>query len=62
MADYAIEGGRFLQACEALVTADFRISLCDRFPAPEVVAAGQQCEAMNLSAAVGAGADAAGGQ
>ena len=55
MADYAIEGGRFLQACAALVTADFRISWYDRFPAPEVVAAGQQCEAMQLSAAVGGG-------
>ncbi len=55
MADYAIEGGRFLRACEELVTADFRISWYDRFPAPEVVAAGQQCEAMQLSAAVGGG-------
>lgn len=49
MADYAIEGGRFLRACEELVTADFRISWYDRFPAPELVAAGQQCEAMQLS-------------
>jgi predicted SprT family Zn-dependent metalloprotease len=55
MADYAIEGGRLLLACEVLVTADFRISWYDRFPAPEVVAAGQQCEAMNLSTAVGGG-------
>lgn len=55
MADYAIEGGRFLQACAALVTADFRISWYDRFPAPELVAAGQQCQAMQLSAAVGGG-------
>jgi predicted SprT family Zn-dependent metalloprotease len=55
MADYAIKGGRFLKGCEALVTADFRISWYDRFPGPELVAAGQQCEAMQLSADVGGG-------
>ena len=33
MSDYPIPGGRFLAACDALVTADFTISWLDRFPA-----------------------------
>lgn len=32
MADYAIEGGRFLEAYESLMTDDYRISWMDRFP------------------------------
>lgn len=33
MSDYPIPGGRFLAACEELVTAEFTISWLDRFPA-----------------------------
>ncbi|PKO78250.1 MAG: sprT domain-containing protein [Betaproteobacteria bacterium HGW-Betaproteobacteria-15] len=55
MADYAIEGGDFLQACAELITHDFRLSWYDRFPGEALVAAGQQSEGMRLSAAVGGG-------
>lgn len=55
MADYAIEGGRFLQACEVLVTESFQISWYDRFPAEEHVQAGLATHAVHLSAAVGGG-------
>ena len=61
MADYAIEGGQFLKACAELITRDFRLSWYDRYPAPEVVAAGQQSEGMHLSAAVGGGSTPAQG-
>ncbi|MDQ1817210.1 SprT-like domain-containing protein [Massilia sp. CCM 9210] len=33
MADYPIEGGRFLEACRGLLTRDFQISWYDRFVA-----------------------------
>ncbi|MBJ2489189.1 hypothetical protein JF955_22500, partial [Salmonella enterica subsp. enterica serovar London] len=33
--DYAIEGGRFLEAYESLMTDDYRISWMDRFPSRE---------------------------
>lgn len=55
MADYAIKGGLFLQACAELITRDFRLSWYDRYPAEAQVAAGQQSEGMRLSAAVGGG-------
>lgn len=38
MADYPIEGGLFLAACEKLLAKDFRISWLDRFPARHVAA------------------------
>lgn len=41
MADYAIEGGRFLAACQELLTAKFKLSWYDRFPATDHVLAGQ---------------------
>lgn len=55
MADYALEGGRFLRACEALVTDAFRISWYDRFPAAEHVQVGVVTPAVKLSASVGGG-------
>lgn len=55
MADYAIEGGSFLQACSDLVTDAFKISWYDRFPATEHVQAGLATPAVNLSPAVGGG-------
>ena len=41
MADYAIESGPFLAACEALLTAGFQFNWYDRFPDIEHVATGQ---------------------
>ncbi|MFN3494021.1 MAG: SprT-like domain-containing protein [Hydrogenophaga sp.] len=55
MSDFAIEGGRFLLACQALITQDFRISWYDRFPGAELLEAGQRSQSMQLSAAVGGG-------
>jgi len=56
VADYAIEGGRFLQACETLVTDDFRISWLDRFPSPRQVLAASSLPSVDLPASVGGGA------
>lgn len=55
MADYAMQGGPFLQACEALLTQSFKISWYDRFPAVEHVQAGQMSMAMHLGPSVGGG-------
>lgn len=41
MADYAIEGGRFLDVCRELLTQDFKISWYDRFASSDFVRAGQ---------------------
>ncbi|THT98423.1 SprT family zinc-dependent metalloprotease [Lampropedia puyangensis] len=49
MGDYAVEGGRFLMACQALLTAQFKLSWYDRFPAEEHVAHGQASYASQLS-------------
>lgn len=38
MADYAVEGGLFMQATEALLSHDFGISWLDRFPAATLTA------------------------
>jgi hypothetical protein len=56
VADYAIEGGRFLQACETLVTEDFRISWLDRFPSPRQVLSASTLSSLDLPASVGGGA------
>lgn len=45
VADYALEGGRLLAACQELLTANFEISWYDRFPTVEHVLAGQGCMA-----------------
>jgi len=42
IADYPIEGGRFLKACQDLLTQQFRISWYDRFPSTAAVHLGQQ--------------------
>lgn len=55
MADYAIEGGRFLQACESLLSGRFTISWYDRFPADEHVAAGLSSMAAQAAIAFGTG-------
>jgi predicted SprT family Zn-dependent metalloprotease len=55
MADYAMQGGKFLQACEDLLTQSFQISWYDRFPALEHVQAGQMSMAMQLGPSVGGG-------
>lgn len=56
MADYAIEGGPFLQACAALLTTSFSISWFDRFPAIEHVRFGETSISAALPADVGGGA------
>ena len=55
MADYAIEGGSFLKACEELLTQAFRLSWCDRFPSIDLVRVGQSGLGMGLDASVGGG-------
>lgn len=55
VADFAIEGGLFLQACEELITDDFRISWLDRFPSPKQMLAVANLPSTVLSAAVGGG-------
>lgn len=55
MADYAVDGGRFLRACEQLLTANFRVSWYDRFPDVSQVITGQNCMATKLNANVGGG-------
>ena len=48
MADYAIEGGRFLQVCNDLLTGDFKISWYDRFTTSREIAAGQNSYGLTL--------------
>lgn len=50
MADYAIENGRFLQACDALLTQHFQLSWYDRFPSEEHVRLGAQSMATQIDA------------
>ncbi|MCR6481001.1 SprT-like domain-containing protein [Variovorax sp. ZS18.2.2] len=56
MADYAIEGGRFLKACADLVTRAFTLSWYDRYPAAEHVRFGLASHATTLAATFGGGA------
>lgn len=42
VADYPIEGGRFLDVCKMLITRDFKISWYDRFSSPATVKVAQQ--------------------
>lgn len=48
MADYAIEGGLFLQSCKELLTNEFRLSWYDRYPDSTIANAGQQSYALQL--------------
>ncbi len=48
MADYAIEGGRFLDVCRELLTQDFKISWYDRFASSDAVKAGQSSFGLSL--------------
>jgi len=48
MADYAIEGGMFLQACKDMLTNEFRLSWYDRYPDSSIASAGQQSYALQL--------------
>ncbi|WKL15733.1 SprT-like domain-containing protein [Comamonas testosteroni] len=48
MADYAVEGGRFLAACQDLLTAKFKFSWYDRFPSADHVLAGQASMANHI--------------
>ena len=56
MADYPIAGGRFLTACETLLTSDFSLSWYDRFPAEEHVLMGQNTVSAQLAGVTGASA------
>lgn len=56
MADYPIAGGRFLAACETLLTSDFSLSWYDRFPAEEHVQLGQNTVSAQLQGVAGAAA------
>jgi len=48
MADYPIDGGLFLDACNELFTQDFKISWYDRFVSPAVQHAGQNSVSLML--------------
>ncbi|WP_347990350.1 SprT-like domain-containing protein [Methylomonas sp. AM2-LC] len=48
IADYPIEGGQFIQACEELLTNDFKISWYDRFAPVKAIEGGQHCYGLNL--------------
>lgn len=48
MADYAIDDGRFLAACQELLTSSFRLSWYDRFPGIDHVLAGQSSMATQI--------------
>lgn len=48
VADYAIQGGRFLLACDQLLTSSFQLSWYDRFPSLEHVRAGEQSLAAQI--------------
>lgn len=48
MADYASAGGRFLGACEVLLTGSFKLSWYDRFPSEEHVRIGAQSQATRI--------------
>lgn len=53
VADYAIEGGRFLKAAEKLLTAAYRISWYDRFPPANAFADVDSLPSAQLSASMG---------
>jgi len=56
MADYPVAGGRFLAACESLLTSDFSLSWYDRFPADEHVQMGQHLVSAQLEGVIGSSA------
>jgi predicted SprT family Zn-dependent metalloprotease len=53
MADYAIEGGPFLEATKRLITQDFRISWYDRFGPSNLQAMTQNLVSAQVSSALG---------
>jgi predicted SprT family Zn-dependent metalloprotease len=59
VADYPIEGGRFLAACEELLTQDFKISWYDRFSTPAAIEIGQNSFSLTLDLPEGVTAIAA---
>ncbi len=54
VADYPIEGGRFLAVCAELLTQDFRISWYDRFAPPAALQAGQNSFGLTMDLPDGA--------
>lgn len=59
MADYPIEGGRFIEVCSQLLTQDFRISWYDRFAPASAVQAGQNSYGLTMDLPAGAASVAA---
>lgn len=55
VADYAIDGGAFLRACEVLITNDFKISWLDRFPSSKQMLAAANLPSTALDVSVGGG-------
>lgn len=53
IADYAVPGGRFLEAAKRLLTAEFKISWYDRFPPTGVCLAAGTLESSSLSVEMG---------
>ena len=58
VADYAMEGGAFLAACQELVTEQFTISWLDRFPSSKQVALAENLPSLDLPVEAGGGAPA----
>lgn len=55
MADYALEGGAFLRACEDLITQAFTISWLDRFPTIKQLAMAQHLHSQEVAQEAGGG-------
>lgn len=55
VADYTIDGGRFLEACRTLITDDFKISWLDRFPSTKQILSASCLPSLDLSPDVGGG-------
>lgn len=56
MADYPIAGGRFLKACDSLLTRDFSLSWYDRFPSDEHLRFGESSASAQMQGIQGGGA------
>jgi len=55
VADYAIEGGRFLQACEVLIAGKFSVTWLDRFPTYKQLVGVAEIYSMQISPQAGGG-------
>ncbi len=55
MADYAVDGGLFLESCEELITQSFTISWLDRFPTIKQLSMAQHLHSQEISEEAGGG-------